>query len=443
MDRQVGQREQRELGHSKVRLGAVVLLSLFAHVVLFAALALARVTRPQAAIAAVVAVPAAVDEASPVLEVTMLEVPEAPLPPMPVLMPMPRPIPIPTTATATATASAAVPATATATATATAAVPVPASATATATAPGPDAMRMRSSSPHTETAAGLPHPTGSILESIADRPGLSPPVLPVTPSGLLEASGGGTARVDDAVTTVSVERDGTAHFHDKPDFDARFTLPFSLTKSPEQQLQETTAELGAALRNWYEDPYRDAHPGPSTDLPETQQAMPGQCDKAMDHCLPAPTVSNIAGAPPAVFVPIISGKFDATDYLMRKFVGDPYAARKRALLEHTFAERAQAGATYRAEQLDRSAEFMRQNLAQLWAREQNPVARRAELFAMWDECDEGDGASGEAGQRARMQVIGWIAVHLPRGSRDGYTPAELAELAKHRTSKQPFEPYAP
>jgi hypothetical protein len=139
---------------------------------------------------------------------------------------------------------------------------------------------------------------------------------------------------------------------------------------------------------------------------------------------------------------IAGGNADLTAYLMRKFhVGDPFASRKRALLDATRDERGERGAAFRSEQLDRSAELMRKNLEALWATTTDPAARRATLFAMWDECAEGEGALGEAGQRARAQVIGWIGTHLPRGTRDSYSDDELSALSARRASHQPFEPY--
>jgi hypothetical protein len=84
---------------------------------------------------------------------------------------------------------------------------------------------------------------------------------------------------------------------------------------------------------------------------------------------------------------------------------------------------------------------MRQNLERLWASTRDPAARRRALFELWDECGEGSGPLGEAGQSARGQVIGWIAVHLPAGSADAFTAGEIASLDAHRSSKQHFAPY--
>jgi len=127
---------------------------------------------------------------------------------------------------------------------------------------------------------------------------------------------------------------------------------------------------------------------------------------------------------------------------MRKtHAGDPYASRKRALLDATFEERAAKGGEFRGEQLAHSAELVRRNLELLWASVRDPRERRAALFTLWDECAEGDGPLGEAGERARAEVIGLIRAHLPPDSPDAFTPDELAAFTARRSSQQPFEPY--
>jgi hypothetical protein len=269
------------------------------------------------------------------------------------------------------------------------------------------------------------------LDRILDNP-LGPPPE-VHRSGRLHPAGGGESIIPDAATIATVERDGTAHFHDKPDIDIHFHLP---THPPitERELRATKEELGKALRDWYADPEKIARGGHATDLPEHLKAEPQQCDAwGNKMCEPEPM------PPPQT---VVSGKFDLTSYLMRKLgVGDPFAARKRAMLESTFDERADIGGRYRGEQLERSVELVRKNLSSLWAATADPAVRREVLFELWDECAEGEGPLGEAGQRARAEVIGWIGAHLPRGSAGAYSDEELAALGKRRSSKQPFEPY--
>jgi hypothetical protein len=298
------------------------------------------------------------------------------------------------------------------TATVTASVTVTAAATATA----PDLLRMRSTpEPEPDEIPASESPTtdpdlssalaGATVATIADRAAVAPP--PPQRSHLLKRMPGGGARVDDAVTTMTVDPDGTAHFHDKGDFDFHF----------------------------------GPSPAPRGGLDPAELAANGLATCGLDNSgCEAP--SSSPGLPPTTVVPLFTGKADLSDYLMRKLhVGDPYGARKRALLERTFDERVELGAAYRAEQLARSAELMRRNLVQLWASVHDPVARRADLFALWDECAEGDGELGQAGQRARAMVIGWIRSRLPEDSGDGYTPAEIAALERKSSSAQRFAPY--
>jgi hypothetical protein len=136
------------------------------------------------------------------------------------------------------------------------------------------------------------------------------------------------------------------------------------------------------------------------------------------------------------------GNLDIYAWLYRKYAGDPYASRKLKLLDDTRDERAALGEKYRANRLDASRELMRKTLVQLWRTTLDPAQRRAALFELWDECAEGEGPTGQAGEQARVVVIDWIREHLPLGSPDAYRPDELAALVAKRTSRQAFAPYA-
>ncbi len=227
--------------------------------------------------------------------------------------------------------------------------------------------------------------------------------------------------------------DGNAHFHDKPSVDVHLfpTLPST---------GEIRKDIGKGLESWEKDPYKDQRNGPVQDLPEHQRAVEGACDHYGSECGAPPNGPSDTPAPAAI--PIIGGRFEITDYLMKKFgVGDPYAARKKELLDATFDERAQKGAAHRAEQLDRSGVIMRENLEALWRASADAGERKEALFEMWDECAEGDDAAGIAGERARKVVVGWIRAKLPAGSAGAFTAADLAQLDARKSSKQPFAPY--
>ncbi len=261
---------------------------------------------------------------------------------------------------------------------------------------------------------------------------------PATKTGRVDPSGGGTSTIRDRVTTVEVERDGSAHFHDKPavSWHWDFHLP-----TPDAIL-DMARQTGRDVATWYEDPYAQARAGRIQDLPRHMTATPGACDSFYDACSTELRQAAADDEDKDRSDGVAHGRMDLTGLLMRKLgVGDPYASRKLALLDSTRAERAEIGAKYRREQLGRAAELIQKNLEALWRNTPDPAQRRSILFTMWDECGEGDGAEGEAGQRARLVVIGWIRAKLPAGSPNAFTPADIARLDKDRASKQHFAPY--
>lgn len=264
----------------------------------------------------------------------------------------------------------------------------------------------------------------------------SKPLEVIQKSGRVEPAGGGTSVIRDRVTRVTIDRDGTAHFHDKPDIDIHFDLHLP---TPAELLREMR-QVGRDVATWYADPYKLARVGTVQDVPRHIAATPGACDSWLDACS---TELRLREKPESEDRgdAVAHGKLDLTDMLMRKFVGDPYASRKRALLDHSLDERADIGARHAKEDLARSTELMQQNLEALWRMTSEPEARRQALFTLWDECGEGDGPVGEAGERARLFVIGWIRAKLPAGSPGAFTADDIARFAAQRTSKQAFVPY--
>jgi hypothetical protein len=257
-------------------------------------------------------------------------------------------------------------------------------------------------------------------------------------SGKLENAPNGEAVIHDRVTTMSVERDGHAHFADKKDIDLKLKLPI-----PHIDVEGMRKDLGNLITEWYADPYASTKYGRTSDLPNHLIAAPGACDEWgsvwCDDPL-APGAEKRAREQGKAGGSVgVGGPADITAYLHRKYVGDPYASRKLKLLDDTRDERVERGAAFRDQQLVRSAELIARNIARAAALAGHD--RRVALFELWDECSEGDDVEGHAGQRARAQVIGWIRAHLPKGSADAFTDEEIAELAARRTSHQPFEPY--
>ena len=244
------------------------------------------------------------------------------------------------------------------------------------------------------------HADPAALAAIATA--VAPAVAPRADE-LAPAAGGRTV-IHDEVATVNVDRDGTTHIVDAPAVVIHRALP-------------TAHQIGDALDEWRRDP--------------RAYAMKRGCGETMCDDDAAPSHDGPSGGRVGqIIVPLVSGTVDATDYLMRKLhAGDPYAARKLALLDKTRDARAERRAHFEADQEARSAELMQQNLEALWARTTERSARRDALFALWDEC-----AEDEAGLRARAQVIGWIGAKLP------LTAAEVAAFDARRTSTQHFSP---
>ncbi len=286
----------------------------------------------------------------------------------------------------------------------------------------------------------LEMPAG-MLEQLAEGGKPLPP--PITRSGRLNDAGNGRGQVDDLVTTATVARDGSVSFHDKPNLDYKFHVPVIPTPSG---IIESAREAGKQLGEWYSDPYEQTRYGQSQDLPAHLQAEgPGvqcaswgdtSCDDASAPKFEQRMRANMTGQLG------INGTFDLTAALMKKFhAGDAWSARKQRILDETFDERAEKSAAFRSDQLAHASQDMQRNLERLWATVADPASRREALFAMWDECDEGEDARGAAGAEARAMVIGWIRAHLPAGSPDAFSSAEIASLCARRTSHALFAPY--
>ncbi len=246
-------------------------------------------------------------------------------------------------------------------------------------------------------------------------------------SGRLENVPGGGAVIRDRVTTVVVERDGTAHFIDNPDIDAHWQVPI-----PHVDIQQDLHELGDALQEWYADPYKATRYGTRSELSEIANAVPGSCDSWGDPMCDDPLAPEAEQRQKrhANTTIGLGGGADLSAWLMRKYGHfDPYASRKRKLLDDTRDERVARGAAYRDQQLVRSAELMQRTLEEMWARVPDAAARKQALYELWSDC-----ADDDAGQRARAMVLGWIRSKLPAGTPGAFTADELAGLA-------PFRPY--
>lgn len=239
-----------------------------------------------------------------------------------------------------------------------------------------------------------------------------PPPTPVAPSGELAEVGGGRKRSDQGTFVAEIGRDGSVTLKDRPNLRVGFAVP-----SPRA--------LGQGLARWYRDPYAQ------TRDPERQPLPSGVVDDEEEQRKRPKTV------------PLISGSFDMTDWLMRMAGRDPYMAAKLRFLDRTRAERVELAAEYRQELLRNVTVIVRAHAARAWEAPGTAAEKRRLLFELWDECIEG-GSEDErqAAELARAAILGFVQSHLPAGSEHGYSAEELAELNRKRSSKQPFSPYA-
>jgi hypothetical protein len=243
-------------------------------------------------------------------------------------------------------------------------------------------------------------------------------------TGMLEESGGGTYTSEQGVFVARVSPDGSVKLTDNPNLHVHIALP-----SPKA--------LGRGLARWYE-----SDKGPNGAEGDTVMAKQIQLSAGATTDPPDPVTGKGKDRATTAVVPVLSGGFDVTDWLMRGHSGDPYGARKLAFLDATRDERARIGARHRGEQLAHATQLMRRNLDALAAAHADLAAQKRTLFELWDECAEaGDPDLVAAGQAARRLVIGFIRAHLPAGGPDAYTPDELAAFARAQQSKVTFQPY--
>jgi hypothetical protein len=228
------------------------------------------------------------------------------------------------------------------------------------------------------------------------------------------------SRADLGPTVARRDTHGRERFRDRRNFRIRLAIP-------------SRRELGAMIDNWLADPE-------GTALAATADPL----DEYHDRKSRSGGASDSANAKNTFIAPIAGGGFDITDAFMRASGADPYASKKLDHLDRTRDERAQIAATRKVVDLDDSIVELRGHLERIWRRRDlSPKQRRAILFELWDECAESGSENDlRAATLARATIAGFIRRNLPRGSKHGYTDAELAELNRGRASRRRFEPYA-
>lgn len=302
-----------------------------------------------------------------------------------------------------------------------------------------DGPRVASDGSRGEQGVAQLRATDDQLDRALERSGGSAP----SPNGdrLDRVEPKGRERAPDAVATVRVDPDGTAHIDSKPDVNVEFNL------SP-RRIVDGIRAFRADVAAWVRDPEAGKRYGRTQDLPQHLRAT-ASCDqwadRMCDDVTQAPLDKHGDATQPVVgagLVPIVSGTLDLTSYLARRLNReDVYAARKRKLLDATRDERIEMGARYRSDQLAMSAKRMLDNLKWLKAHAKSSAELRAGAFALWDDCAEGDGPIGEAGARARAMVLGFIRSELAPNTPAMFTPDEIARLDQRRSSTEHFVPY--
>ncbi|HEX3475802.1 MAG TPA: hypothetical protein VHT91_12300 [Kofleriaceae bacterium] len=243
-------------------------------------------------------------------------------------------------------------------------------------------------------------------------------------SGLLHDAGGGSHRSEQGGFDAIVHSDGTVALRDNPSFHVRLAVP-------------SLRDLGRGAASWYTSDKGPSGTGGDPAMAGQVQVSSGATVAASDPTGTAPKEHN-----PTVVVPVLGGSFEVTDWLMRRHGQDPYAARKLAVLDATRDERVAIGKRHRAAELARTPEIVHRQLELLWAGATDLAERKQGLFELWDDCVEaGDPEVVAAAATARRMIIGFLRAHLPAGSSDAYTPAELAALARTRQSQAAFAPY--
>ena len=243
-------------------------------------------------------------------------------------------------------------------------------------------------------------------------------------TGILQADGAGRYRSDQGGFTAQVSRDGAAALTDNPSFDIHIALP-----SPKA--------LGRALADWYESDKGPHGAEGNTAMARQIQLSPGATVQVSD-----PTEGRPKDRAKTVIVPVLSGRLEVTDWAMRRAGIDPYSARKLKMLDDTREERAELRRQHHADQLAMTPQTIQRSLEALWAATQDVAVRKQALFELWDDCVEtGDPAVVDAGAAARRMIIGFIRARLPAGSRDAFTAADIAALARTQHSAAAFQPY--
>jgi hypothetical protein len=131
--------------------------------------------------------------------------------------------------------------------------------------------------------------------------------------------------------------------------------------------------------------------------------------------------------------------FDLSDEFARELAhGTLYPYEKANFLAATFGRRTTMAAKVYSAQIRTALADIPRQLDALWADTRyRRRERRRVVFLLWEEAD----ASTAAGRSADTTIEAWIREHLPLGSSDAYSKAELDAISRERAGHLPFRPY--
>ncbi|MBL4683894.1 MAG: hypothetical protein JKY37_04840 [Nannocystaceae bacterium] len=156
-------------------------------------------------------------------------------------------------------------------------------------------------------------------------------------------------------------------------------------------------------------------------------------------------------------IPTLNDLSHVGDLIRKKQGMKLWIKRKQRLLAATRDMRLGMAVAFAEKNIDGQLSQLYRDLLEIWRGDEPPWTRRALIFATWDDCEEGlavdlgeftdseaskiDTIRHDAGQRARTKIVAFIRRHIPKGSTDAFTAAELASFNRGRQSKARFTPY--
>jgi len=247
---------------------------------------------------------------------------------------------------------------------------------------------------------------------------------PEPPGYVLHRTKDGGYTYDEGGWSVAIAPDGGVHFTDH-------TISLQSLKLGPLTLLGRPSE-GPTLQSWLRDMGKKRPP--PDPWPEARAPISRYHADPRTACLEGD---------PCYFVPVgtegaavaAGGLMDLTDAYMRLMHQDPYRRAKARFLAATIDLRARMVARHETSVRRASLTELPARLAALWGDDTRPAAeKRRLLWLLWDEARDAEG-----GPVARMLIERFIREHLPRGSPDAFTDAELGTFGA--ASGGAFKPY--